>query len=105
MDTLTLDSLNTQANYWQWAHLRDVLLNLTQNLVASKEKDSNEGKLFNKLLIISHYNAMRCACIGNDQLDIIATKLSISLLRHTDVLAADRAFYEAGTMCQVTYYF
>ena len=45
---------------------------------------------------------MRCSCIDNDQLDTIAAKLSISLLRHTDLIAADKAFYEAGMTCQVS---
>lgn len=43
---------------------------------------------------------MRCSCIGNEQLDLLAAKISISLLRHTDLIPADKAFYEAGIMCQ-----
>lgn len=31
----------------------------------------------------------------------IATKLSVSLLRHTMLIPADRAFYEAGLACKV----
>ena len=49
---------------------------------------------------------MRCSCHGNEQLDTISAKLSISLLRHTDIIPADKAFYEAGIMCQkVTSFF
>lgn len=32
----------------------------------------------------------------------IATKLSVSLLRHTMLVPADRAFYEAGLACKVS---
>lgn len=31
----------------------------------------------------------------------IATRLSVSLLRHTMLIPADRAFYEAGLACKV----
>ncbi|XP_074847703.1 intraflagellar transport protein 172 homolog isoform X2 [Carettochelys insculpta] len=34
-------------------------------------------------------------------LDVVATKLSIALLRHTDLIPADKAFYEAGTAAKV----
>ena len=45
-------------------------------------------------------NAMRSACSEHEQLDVITAKLSISLLRHSDILPMDRAFYEAGIMCR-----
>lgn len=34
--------------------------------------------------------------------DIVAAKLSISLLRHTELIPADKAFYEAGTAAKVS---
>ena len=93
--------MNSRENYGEWSKLRDMLLNLTQNLAKSPEKESPDHKTFKKLLLIAHYNTMRCSCIGNEQLDTIAAKLSISLLRHSDLIPADKAFYEAGIMCQV----
>lgn len=33
--------------------------------------------------------------------DTVAAKLSISLLRHSDIIPADKAFYEAGTAAKV----
>lgn len=33
--------------------------------------------------------------------DTVAAKLSISLLRHTELLPADKAFYEAGIAAKV----
>lgn len=32
----------------------------------------------------------------------IAAKLSVSLLRHTELVPADKAFYEAGLACRVS---
>lgn len=31
----------------------------------------------------------------------VAAKLSVSLLRHTELVPADKAFYEAGVACRV----
>lgn len=31
----------------------------------------------------------------------VAAKLSVSLLRHTELIPADKAFYEAGLACKV----
>ena len=99
-DVLKLDSLKSKEYYNEWSKLREILLTLNQNLSKSSEKDSADHKNFQKLLLIAHYNTMRCSCIDNDQLDVVAAKLSIALLRHTDLIPADKAFYEAGIMCQ-----
>lgn len=81
------------------------------------------------MLLVAHYYATRSATKGVEQLvrgrererergrniDLfcpynipsvcfqvtIATKLSVSLLRHTMLVPADRAFYEAGLACKV----
>jgi len=53
------------------------------------------------MLLIAHYYATRSAAMGHDQLKPIAAKLAVSLLRHTDIIPADKAFYEAGMMCKV----
>ncbi len=100
IDTMKLDSLNTRENYKEWSKLQQVLYNLTNNFAKSPEKDTHDHKTFRKLFLIAHYNTMRCSCANNEQLDVIAAKLSISLLRHSDIIPADKAFYEAGIMCQ-----
>jgi intraflagellar transport protein 172 len=99
-DTMKLDSLKTREFYNEWSKLRDLLYSLNNNLAKSPEKEGPDHKTFQKLLLIAHYNTMRCSCAGNEQLDPIATKISISLLRHCDIIPADKAFYEAGIMCQ-----
>ena len=37
--------------------------------------------------------------------DILAAKLSISLLRHSDIVPCDKAFYEAGVAAKVRDYY
>ena len=93
--------MNSLEAYNVWSKLRDVLLNLNQNLSKSSDRDGPDHKLFQKLVYITHLNTMRCSCVGNEQLDPLVAKISISLLRYTDIIAADKAFYEAGIACQV----
>jgi intraflagellar transport protein 172 len=56
---------------------------------------------FDALLLIAHYYATRSAAMSNKSLGSVAAKLSVSLLRHTDIIPADKAFFEAGIMCKV----
>lgn len=71
------------------------------NFATSSDKNSAIHEEFENMLLIAHYYAARSAAIGQDNLKNIATKLSVALLRHTDVIPADKAFYEAGIMCKV----
>jgi intraflagellar transport protein 172 len=57
---------------------------------------------FDTLLVISHYYATRAASREIKALDHLVAKLSTSLLRHTDIIPADKAFYEAGVDCRVS---
>ena len=52
---------------------------------------------FKTLLLISHYYAVRCVCRQAQSLKNIGSKISVALLRHSDIIPADKAFYEAGT--------
>ncbi|KAI1241384.1 hypothetical protein IHE44_0009870 [Lamprotornis superbus] len=88
VEMVNAPGMNCAEAYSSWADLRDMLLSLA-NTVAHEE--------FERMLLISHYCAARSAAQGLKQLDTMAAQLSISLLRHTDLLPADKAFYEAGT--------
>jgi len=44
---------------------------------------------------------MRSAAMSHSVLETVAAKLSVSLLRHTDIIPADKAFFEAGIQCKV----
>lgn len=80
-----------------WAGLRDILLDLTESMAGSGEFDGSEAhKDFKLLLLISHYFATRSAFQTQKNLEETAAKISVALLRHSDVIPADKAFYEAG---------
>lgn len=68
-----------------------------------KSPDANgpDHEEFEKHLLIAHYYATRSSAMAHKSLDSIATKLAVSLLRHTDIIPADKAFFEAGMMCRV----
>ena len=81
--------------YYVWSGLRDMLFDLTENMAKdSSHPDAQDD--FNLLLLISHYLATRSACQTQPGLQEMAAKLSIAMLRHSDVIPADKAFYEAG---------
>lgn len=51
---------------------------------------------FKTLLLIVHYYALRSACRQVQTMKSICVKISVALLRYTDIIPADKAFYEAG---------
>ncbi|TFJ98085.1 POU domain, class 5, transcription factor 1 [Platysternon megacephalum] len=97
VEMVNAPGMNSTEAYPSWADLRDVLFNLCENLVKSSEVNTPAHEEFETMLLISHYYATRSAAQGVKQLDVVAAKLSISLLRHTELIPADKAFYEAGT--------
>ena len=76
-----------------------------ENVSKTVEAGSSQHLEFESLLLIAHYYATRSAAMSQKSLDSIATKLSVALLRHTDIIPADKAFYEAGMMCRVSLVF
>jgi intraflagellar transport protein 172 len=54
-----------------------------------------------RLLLLAHYSTLRSACRNIGALDTLAAKLSVAMLRHTDILPADKAYYEAGLDAKV----
>ncbi|XP_054618204.1 intraflagellar transport protein 172 homolog [Dunckerocampus dactyliophorus] len=87
-------------SYRTWADLRNVLLQLCESLAKSVGDNSVAHEDFEQMLLISHYYAARAAATGIEELTSISAKLCVSLLRHTDLVPADRAFYEAGLACR-----
>lgn len=96
VEMVNAPGMNCAEAYSTWADLRDFLFSLCENLVKSSEVNTPAHAEFETMLLISHYYATRSAAQGVKQLDTVAARLSISLLRHTDLLPADKAFYEAG---------
>ncbi|CAK9818338.1 Intraflagellar transport protein 172 homolog [Anthophora plagiata] len=87
--------LNSEAyyEYKYLALLRTVLLDLCNSL---KSTDAGPVSKFEKLLEATHYSAVKSGCRDFPVLSGLVLKASITLLRYTDILLADRAYYEAG---------
>uniref|UniRef100_A0A9J8AZH0 Intraflagellar transport 172 n=1 Tax=Cyprinus carpio carpio TaxID=630221 RepID=A0A9J8AZH0_CYPCA len=96
LELVSLRDWDCAEAYRMWANLRDVLLLLCENLTKSSEANSPAHEEFEQMLLVAHYYSTRSAAKGIDQLSSVAAKLSISLLRHTELIPADKAFYEAG---------
>uniref|UniRef100_A0A8C2A3G2 Intraflagellar transport protein 172 homolog n=1 Tax=Cyprinus carpio TaxID=7962 RepID=A0A8C2A3G2_CYPCA len=82
LELVSLRDRDCAEAYRMWANLRDVLLLLCENLTKSSEANSPAHEEFEQMLLVAHYYS--------------TPKLSISLLRHTELIPADKAFYEAG---------
>ncbi|XP_003971457.2 intraflagellar transport protein 172 homolog [Takifugu rubripes] len=100
LDVINLPNTDAPEFFRMWADLRNFLLKLSENLSGSAEANSPAHEDFDQMLLVAHYYATRSAAKGVEQLVTIATKLSVSLLRHTMLIPADRAFYEAGLACK-----
>lgn len=68
---------------------------------ATVKTDSDCGKEFEKYMFISHLYAMRCAFRDISSLGTLVIKCLVALLRYTDTIPADKAYYEAGIATQV----
>ena len=60
---------------------------------------------FDKILWVCHLNAIKIVCQEITELETIAARISISLLRYADLLPADKTFYEAGVKAKVISHF
>ncbi|KAH8278227.1 hypothetical protein KR044_002922 [Drosophila immigrans] len=95
LDCFSLREEQTEGgNLWQ--RLRDFLLRLIIALRGSPHAQSAFAAQAEQLLTIAHYYATRAACRAVPSLQPLAVRLSLALLRHTDVLPVDKGFYEAG---------
>lgn len=56
---------------------------------------------FETLMMIGHYYALRFAAKNISSLEKVVAKISISLLRYSDVIPADKAYFEAGMDARV----
>ncbi|XP_005107698.1 intraflagellar transport protein 172 homolog isoform X2 [Aplysia californica] len=99
-DMIAKRDLSKPEAYQSWAELRDMMYDLNENMAKSSEARSPQHEEFERMLLIAHYYAVRSAALGQKSLESVAGKLSVSLLRHTDVVPADKAFYEAGMTCK-----
>ncbi|VVC40970.1 Armadillo-type fold,Tetratricopeptide-like helical domain [Cinara cedri] len=80
-----------------WAKLRDMFFKLTENV---NQTDSDCGTEFEKYMFVSHLYAMRCAFRDISSLGTLVVKILVALLRYTDIIPADKGYYEAGIAAQ-----
>ena len=99
VDLFSSPRMDNAESYGTWAALRDLYLGLVEGL---SERASAGHQEFSLLLLISHHYATRClhptsslllsreATVPHKQLAEISTKILVSLLRHTDIIPADK---------------
>ncbi|XP_044261133.1 intraflagellar transport protein 172 homolog [Tribolium madens] len=93
-EIFALSDISGPESFSVWEQLRQMLFEINEGLAANTNM---ETKLhFRNLLLISHYYALRTACRQVPSLKPIGVKISSALLRYTDIIPADKAFYEAG---------
>ncbi|VEN45242.1 unnamed protein product, partial [Callosobruchus maculatus] len=90
------NDLSGPDSYGVWEQLRQMLLEINEGLAVASNVTSDTKAHFKNLLLISHYYALRCACRQVSSLKSIGVKISAALLRYTDIIPADKAYYEAG---------
>ncbi|XP_014206099.1 intraflagellar transport protein 172 homolog [Copidosoma floridanum] len=89
-----LNAPETSAEYAYLAKLRDILLGLVRSV---EDPTVSVSSKFDRLLKATHYSSVRCASrTALPALSGVVLKTSVALLRYTDVLLADRCYYEAG---------
>ena len=96
--------LEGQAAYKTFSQLRNLLLQLVTGLSRSAQERSGALEEFEHYLLAAHYLALFSVCTKVKSLGPLSAKLSIALLRYTDVVPADRAFYIAGSRAKVPAY-
>uniref|UniRef100_A0A665WKK4 Intraflagellar transport 172 n=1 Tax=Echeneis naucrates TaxID=173247 RepID=A0A665WKK4_ECHNA len=107
LDLINLPDTDGPDSYHMWADLRNFLFHkLPSNvsiweIFSTSQANTPAHEDFEQMLLIAHYYATRAAAKGVEQLVSVAAKLSVSLLRHTELVPADKAFYEAGLACRV----
>ncbi|XP_035472779.2 intraflagellar transport protein 172 homolog [Scophthalmus maximus] len=100
LDLINVPDTDGPESYRMWADLRNFLLQLCEGVSKSAEANSPAHEDFEQMLLVAHYYATRSATRGVEPLVSVAAKLSVSLLRHTELVPADKAFYEAGLACK-----
>lgn len=77
-----------------WHELRNFLHSLLKVLANSEHGHFVEK--IEKHMEIAHFYAVRAICREVSALQNIGIKISVALLRYTDVIPVDKGFYEAG---------
>ncbi|XP_017777562.1 PREDICTED: intraflagellar transport protein 172 homolog [Nicrophorus vespilloides] len=92
----SMPNISGPDHYNTWVQLRQMLLELVNGIEVAPNIDMKIKIHFQTVLLISHYYGLRCVCRQVQVLKNIGMKISVALLRYTDIIPADKAFYEAG---------
>ncbi|KAM3727543.1 Intraflagellar transport protein [Dirofilaria immitis] len=97
-EIINMRNMDNPNVYRRWAALRNVLLMVCNGM---NMKETMKG-LFNRYLEIAHYGALRSAILEYDgmEMELIAAQITISFIRYSDIMQADKVFYEAGMACR-----
>ncbi|KAJ1528639.1 hypothetical protein ONE63_007034 [Megalurothrips usitatus] len=96
LDLFSMPGLDNVEAFTTWTQLRTMLFSLTETMRTSPDGGSPVHQEFETLLKISHYYTLWSASRATPSMEQIAFKLATALLRHSDIIPADKAFYEAG---------
>lgn len=106
---ITVGCLGMSESNAQSAHIWPALRNFLHQLVLAfnnmdaaaaaqlRANDQRTVARFEDYLLVAHFYAMRSACRQVAALAPLADRLSVALLRYTELIPVDKAFYEAGT--------
>ncbi|KRY41446.1 Intraflagellar transport protein -like protein [Trichinella spiralis] len=86
-------------DYWTTASLRNLMNDFNKKLRTSSSIDESKLERFERVLDIVHYYANRAVLMQetvDSDLILMAAKISFSLLRYSDILPVEKAFYEAA---------
>lgn len=78
-----------------WKDLRTFMFQVVQAIRDANPADAMLDH-FQQLLLIAHYYMTRSVCRQVPSLNFIANKISVALLRYTDLIPVDKGFFEAG---------
>ncbi|XP_044747182.1 intraflagellar transport protein 172 homolog [Coccinella septempunctata] len=92
-EMFALTDLSGPDSYNDWEKLRQMLFEIFESLETINHEVKHH---FYNLLMISHFYALRATCREVPSLKSIAVKISCALLRYSDIIPADKAYYEAG---------
>ncbi|OUC47010.1 putative WD domain, G-beta repeat protein, partial [Trichinella nativa] len=90
---------NKYFDYWTTASLRNLMNDFNKKLRTSSSIDESKLERFERVLDIVHYYANRAMLVQetmDSDLILMAAKISFSLLRYSDILPVEKAFYEAA---------
>ena len=103
-DTLARSILQNSPSTDSMISLKDMLLKLVNYFILNSKRISGNGTIQTKLekyLYISHLKCLKEKLKGKSELALLVAKQSISLLRYTNEIRPDIAFFEAGQAAKV----